>query len=309
MSDEAPAPPPVAVWIDSDPAIGVAGADVDDGLALVQAFRSPELSVRGVSAVFGNAPLEKTFPIAREVCERFGPAGLPVHEGAASSADLGTQNDAVRALADALRAEPLTVIALGPLTNVGSVVALFPELAGRIRAVVAVAGRRPEQSFRSSPEQPVPFPDLNFDCDPPAMQVLIDAGVPLELAPWEVSSHVWIEQGDLDRLEASGGAGAWIAERSRPWLELWRRDLRAPGFNPFDTLAIARVTHPDWLEHFTGGVWIEPGPDDTAPPAEREAGRTKPHLLVDPRREGPRALYCHRPAPGFKEMLLERLEG
>ena len=55
---------PLDVWIDTDTAIGVPGADVDDGLALVQAFHSPELVVRGVSSVYGNAPLESTHPIA-----------------------------------------------------------------------------------------------------------------------------------------------------------------------------------------------------------------------------------------------------
>ena len=58
---------PKNVWIDTDPAVGIPGADVDDGLALIQAFHSPEMRVRGVSAVFGNAPLEQTFPIATEM--------------------------------------------------------------------------------------------------------------------------------------------------------------------------------------------------------------------------------------------------
>ena len=80
------------VWIDTDPAIGIPNCDVDDGLALIQAFHSPELRIRGVSAVFGNAPLEQAYPLAREVCERFGPPGLPVLEGAASKSDLGRDN-------------------------------------------------------------------------------------------------------------------------------------------------------------------------------------------------------------------------
>ena len=49
------APAPVPVWIDTDPAIGESDRDVDDGLALIQAFHSPELDIRGVSVVFGNA--------------------------------------------------------------------------------------------------------------------------------------------------------------------------------------------------------------------------------------------------------------
>ena len=41
----------VAVWMDVDPAAGLEGKDVDDALALIQAFHSPELDVRGVSVV------------------------------------------------------------------------------------------------------------------------------------------------------------------------------------------------------------------------------------------------------------------
>ncbi|MGH9104805.1 MAG: hypothetical protein ACRDZX_03015 [Acidimicrobiales bacterium] len=54
------------VWIDTDPAVGVPGADVDDGYALLQALRSPELEVAGVSTIFGNAPIEVAYPISAE---------------------------------------------------------------------------------------------------------------------------------------------------------------------------------------------------------------------------------------------------
>ncbi|MGH0036853.1 MAG: nucleoside hydrolase [Myxococcota bacterium] len=296
------------VWIDTDPAIGVPGADVDDGLALVQAFHSPEIAVRGVSAVFGNAPLEKTGPIARELVARFGPADCGVFEGAASADDLERTTPAVDALCAALEREPLSVIALGPVTNVGAAVRRRPDLVPRIRRIVMVAARRPGQSFCSVASQPDPFPDLNFDCDPPAMQALLDAEVELVFAPWEVSSHVWIEEADLDRLAGSGDSGAYIARHSRPWLAIWRDRLGAPGFNPFDTLAIAAVSHPDLLETFEAGVWIEEGPNDTAPRDERGPGNTKPHLLVDPKRPGRRARYCHTPKPAFKPLLLDRLE-
>jgi pyrimidine-specific ribonucleoside hydrolase len=143
------------------------------------------------------------------------------------------------------------------------------------------------------------------------MQTLLDSPAPLVFAPWEVSSHVWIDETDLDRLAASGERGAWVAEHTRPWLRIWREDLGAPGFNPFDTLAIAALTHPDWLDRFACRVWIEDGPDDTAPRAEQARGATKPHLLVAPARRGDGriAAYCHRPSPAFKPMLLERLAG
>lgn len=300
---------PADVWIDTDTAIGVPGADIDDGLALIQAFHSPELRVRGVSSVFGNAPLDRTHPIATAVTRRFGPKGLRVARGAASAGELASSCEAVDAIASALRERPLHVVALGPVTNIGSLLALHPELAERILSIVMVAARRPGQRFLSHRDQPVPFPDLNFDCDPPAMQILLDATPRLVFAPWEVSSHVWLEPADMDRLERESRSGAYVAEHARPWLNVWQRELRAPGFNPFDTLAVAAVTHPHLLERFACRVWIEEGPNDTAPPSQRTPGATKPHLLVapDPRGDDRRAEYCHRPSPDFKPMLLERL--
>ena len=164
------------VWIDTDPAAGVPGSDVDDALALIAAFHAPELAVRGVSSVFGNAPLDATHPIAESLCARFGPPGLCAYRGAASAAERTQTTEAVVALAAALEAEPLDILALGPMTNVAAVVEQRPELAQRIRSIVAVAGRRPGQEFRSSATQPDAFPDLNFECDADGMQILLDCG-------------------------------------------------------------------------------------------------------------------------------------
>jgi hypothetical protein len=55
----------VPVWIDTDPSVARGGHEVDDGLALIQAFHSSVLAVRGVSVVFGNAPLSEGFSIER----------------------------------------------------------------------------------------------------------------------------------------------------------------------------------------------------------------------------------------------------
>jgi inosine-uridine nucleoside N-ribohydrolase len=91
---------------------------------------------RGVSAVFGNAALEKTHSITREIVHRFGPPGLAVFRGAASGEDLGRETAASRALARAAGEEKLTVLALGPVTYAATVVKNHPELERRIEAVV-----------------------------------------------------------------------------------------------------------------------------------------------------------------------------
>ena len=284
------------VWLDVDCAAGLPERDVDDALALIQAFHSPELRVRGVSVVHGNASRDECLPIAREVVGRFGPPGLAVHAGAASAAELGVASAAVRALADALGEGPLTILALGPLTNVATLVRRHPGLQAQITAIVAVAGRRAGQRFRSSPVQREPFPDFNLEQDPAAAAVILDTRVPLVLAPWEVSSQVWLTAVDLAALAAASAAGIWIATRAASWMAFWTRELGAPGFNPFDTLAVTWLTHPALIESMPVTPHLEPG--------------DPPLLLVEPARAGTRtAIYCHRPRPGLKEVVMARLAG
>lgn len=295
------------VWLDVDVATGMPNRDVDDGLAMIQAFNSPELTIRGVSAVFGNSPLDKGVPIAREIVAKFGPKGVYVHPGAASLDDFGKVTDAVRAMAVSLRAKPMHILALGPVTNVGTLVQKHPELHDRIESIVMVAARRPGQRFTYPEHTGPPFRDFNFENDPAAMKAILETDIPLVFAPWEVSSHVWLTQKDLDWLAKEGGSGVWITEKSLGWLEMWETRLNLHGFNPFDTLAIGWMTHPELIQGMKVIARIEEGPDDTV---QTGAPRTKPYLLVEPTTDHRRRIvYTFRPAEQFKSILLQRLAG
>jgi inosine-uridine nucleoside N-ribohydrolase len=303
-------PPPLAVWIDTDPAVGVPDRDVDDGFALLQAFRSPEIAVRGVSVVFGNAPLERAWPIGRSIVRRVAPAGVRAYRGARSASDLGLETPATRALAVALRSTPLVVLALGPATNVATVLKNHPELRDRIVRVVAVAGRRPGQRFTTGMTNTNGHRDFNFEEDVEAFRVLLTSRVPLTFAPFEISSKVWLKQADLDAIAKSGRRTEWIVAPARRWLGLWTRTFGVDGFNPFDTLAVARATSPSLLTCETLPARIDVLPDDVT--EARMRGTTperKPYLLVS-REFGPPAPdveYCYDAAEAFKPDLLRRL--
>jgi inosine-uridine nucleoside N-ribohydrolase len=287
---------PLAVWIDTDPAMGEPQRDVDDGMALIQAFRSPELRIRGISVVGGNAPLDRGLPIARRLVEQFAPAPIPVHPGAASAAALGR--------------EPLTVLAIGPVTNVATVVQRHPELAARMTRIIAVAGRRPGQRFTTGATNSKGHRDFNFELDPGAFRVLLASGVPLVLAPFEISSQVWIEPADLDRLAAGPPAARAVAEPARRWLGLWRQLFGVEGFNPFDTLAVGYAISPSGFTCEDLPIEIRTLPDDvTEPGMQGTSEAEKPYLLVSAEIRGPapRARYCSTAPSGFKQQLLERL--
>jgi inosine-uridine nucleoside N-ribohydrolase len=270
---------------------------------LIQGFHSREVRIRGISVVFGNAPLGPARRIACEITRRFGPEGMTPVAGAASAAEFGKSTPAVAAIAAELTRGPMTIVAAGPVTNVGTLVKLHPELHGRIERIVMVAGRRPGQRFVTSGLQKTPHRDFNFELDPVAMRAILDTAIPLVFAPWEVSSQVWLSRADLEALARRGGSGAWVAETSRSWIDLWEKSIDARGFNPFDTLALGWLTHPREMR-----MAIEQAPDDRAI-AGQPAGM-KPYLVA---RSGPdegrTAIYCFAPKADFKGLLLERLAG
>jgi pyrimidine-specific ribonucleoside hydrolase len=299
------------VWIDTDPAIGEPDRDVDDGLALIQAFHSPELDVKGISVVFGNASLERGLPIAGRLVRDFGPRGLKVYGGAAAPADPPVDTDASRAIAAALRQAPLTILALGPMTNVATVLARHPELASRITRVIAVAGRRPGQRFTTGTTNPQGHRDFNFELDPRGFQRLLESNVEVVLAPFEISSKVWISAGDLDRLAGSRSAAARsLVAPSRAWLALWTRLFGVDGFNPFDTLAVAYAVSAQGFGCEVLPARIDTLADDvTEPGVQGTRVERKPYLLAAASLgdAGARVTYCSTAPPGFKADLLSRL--
>ena len=295
----------ILVWIDTDPSVARGGQEVDDGFALVQAFHSPELEVRGVSVVYGNAPLPTAWPIGKEIVEKFGPKGLQAFKGAANGDDLGKETEASEALERALRKERLNILAIGPVTNVATVLKLHPELAKNVIRIIAVAGRRPGQRFVASPAQPQAFRDFNFELDPAGFQVLLDSGVAIVLAPWEISSKVWMEREDLERLDKGGPDAKYLVPPALDWLEWWHKNLGTDGFNPFDTLAVAYLTSSDLLQCSDLKAQIVTAPDDVT----ADAGtRTKPYLYVSADlKTAPTVTYCYNAHPEFKADLLRRL--
>lgn len=300
---------PIDVWIDADPSAGLFEQEVDDALALIQAFNSPELAIHGISITFGNAEFEKAMPIGRKLTEMFGPKDLGVYGGAASKEDLGKRTPAVEAMANALKKTRLHILALGPVTNIGSLLQLHPELHENILSIIVVAGRRPGQRFTPKPDIVRAATDFNFEHDAESMQVILDSAVPFVMAPWEVSSQVWVSEEDMATLKDTGPSGAWLSENTASWIARWERYYGVRAFNPFDSLAIGWLTHPELLQTTQVAVRIETLDNDMLI-QDPKAPKRKPYLLVYPgEEEGRQAIYCHTPDNEFKAKLLERLKG
>jgi inosine-uridine nucleoside N-ribohydrolase len=299
--------PKQAIWIDSDPACGNAKTDdVDDCWAMLMALRSKELEIRGVSTTFGNVSGEKSYRTAIKLAQRFGnERSMPgIHRGADRAIDPRNpkDNEASDALAKTLTNGPLTLIALGPLTNIATLILKHPEYLGNIKQVIAIAGQRPEPrlGFYPGDSQLFHLHDLNFRKDVAAFKVVLQSPVPVTLVPYEVAEKISIQSADLALLSKGGPQSQWLSEISKPWLEFWNTTLKTEGFHPFDSLAIGVLTLPSLYTCENIPVKIQ---------HKRSVFVTsRDNLLVSHSFNEKRFVkYCHDIDQAFKSKLIDKL--
>lgn len=239
--------------IDTDPALGLVvdkkPKDVDDGFAIIGAINSPKLNLIGITTVFGNSPPEKGAEIARKLVGLKKKA-VEVVAGAAEKAPPGGKiptNPAVELMAKKLRNRKITIAAIGPLTNVASLIQNYPDRCENIQKIVAVMGRSPGQEFYLDDRGPVQ--DFNFAMDPRAAEIVLDSGIPVVLTPFELTSRVTISQSDLNLIRASETESSqYLVEGSEKWMVFWRNNFPADdGFHPWDSATIAYLTSQELL--------------------------------------------------------------
>ncbi len=299
------------IWIDADLAVGMKRigrpgySDVDDGYAIAQLIKSDAVNIVGMSAVFGNTSVENADSLLGTVNDFFPALELPVYRGAAKAIDLRKvdTNPAVEALAKALKNQRLTILAIGPATNIGILLLKYPELGSQINEVVLVAGRRSSDDYFKIGDQGRRAPDLNFDLDNKAFRLLFQHELPVTLCPFEISNKVWISSEELDLLAQGDQALSWLAKHSRPWLEQWL-DQGEDGFNPFDALASHYLIAPEDIVSEPLKAHLEIHPNDMVSESQRDA--FKQYLICD-NTEGYPVKYCYDVAPNFKNKLVQSL--
>lgn len=191
------------IIIDTDPG-------QDDAVAILLALASPdEIALLGITAVAGNVPLPLTAANARKVCALAGRTDVPVHAGCDApmaralvtaehvhgktgldGADLPDPAmplqplHAVDFLIDTLRREPagtVTLVAIGPLTNIATALRRAPDIAARIARIVLMGGAYFEVGNIT------PAAEFNIFVDPEAAAIVFGAGIDLVVVPLDVT--------------------------------------------------------------------------------------------------------------------------
>lgn len=217
---------PFPVIIDTDPGL-------DDALALFIACASPEFDLLGVTTVAGNVGIDNVTRNALRLLHFAGRSDVPVIAGAEkplrraaieaggihgedglghlpvpASPRSALEMKAVDWLADTLLRAPdktISVLPLGPLTNIAALIEAEPDAAARIKNIVAMGGAVRDRG------NVTPFAEFNIYADPEAAEVVLRSGIPLTLVPLDVTRQVAADPSWGARLAAAGGAAAKIS--------------------------------------------------------------------------------------------------
>jgi inosine-uridine nucleoside N-ribohydrolase len=248
-------------WIDTDTAS-------DDAVALVMALRHPDVDVRGIGVVAGNVPLDLAVQNAlytRELCDR---GDVPVYAGEAAPLAIeletaqdvhggdgmgdiglplhGREPDPGDAVDELLRAShehagELTLVTLGPLTNIARALQRDPELPRRVARTVAMG------AVADHVGNITPVAEFNMWADPHAVDVVLRSGLHVEFVGWDVSRHhAVVEPALADELRAYGTPLAeFCIDIQRIVAEFCATETKLAGFDLPDPIAMAYAIDPD----------------------------------------------------------------
>ncbi|WP_225755246.1 nucleoside hydrolase [Actinotalea sp. Marseille-Q4924] len=253
---------PTRIVIDTDPGI-------DDALAIMLALASPELEVLALTTVGGNTGLGNTTENALRLLHLLGRDDILVGAGADvplvrrdSRPDEATHGadglggvrlepaprgadarGAVEMLVDVIEGSdrPVTLVALGPLTNVAALVAARPDVAARLERIVLMGGGARVLGNMT------PAAEFNIWFDPEAAARVFAAGVPITMVGLDVTHQATTAPGDWDALRTDDAGPVaravlgMVDHYTRFYLETVGTELTAQH----DSLAVAVVVRPD----------------------------------------------------------------
>ena len=262
---------PIPVILDCDPG-------TDDAIAILLALASPELEVRAITVAGGNVGLADTLANARALAA-FSGASVPVHAGAdrpllgafASETRVNGENGlggvvlppggppAPGLAADAIRRilrdsdEPVTLVGIGPATNLALALVTEPALVTRVARIVLMSGAWGEGNI-------TPAAEFNAWSDPEALAILLRCGCPVVFATLELTAQALATP---DRLEAWRGLGEGRCLRAACDIQATvppSRRLGGVGAPLHDPCAVAWLIRPEMFTERACSVRMDLGP-------------------------------------------------
>lgn len=261
------------IIIDTDPG-------QDDAVAILLALGSPELELLGITCVAGNVPLGHTTRNARVICELAGRSDVKIFAGCdrpmarelvtaeyvhgktgldgieLPTPEMSLQDQhAVDFIIETLRAEPegsVTLVPIGPLTNIATAMERAPDITPRIAEIVLMGGAYFEVG------NVTPAAEFNIYVDPQAADIVFRSGVRLTVMPLDVTHKALTTRPRVDAFRALPGK---IGPAVASWTDFFERfDMEkygSEGAPLHDPCTIAYLINPDLFSGREINVEIE----------------------------------------------------
>jgi inosine-uridine nucleoside N-ribohydrolase len=293
----------------------------DDAIAILLALASPELEVLGITTVAGNSTLANTTANALRVLELAGRTEIRVAAGAdrplfrtlvtAESvhgrsglegprlADPTTEpvpEPAVDFLARLLlEAErPVTLVPVGPLTNIALLLATHPGVIDRIEGIVSMGGAMNLGNV-------TPAAEFNIYVDPEAAARVYGSGLPITMVGLDVTHRALLTREHADQLRGRGRCGRFVAELLDFFISNYPRNRPQLGGAPIhDALAVAHLIRPELIRTEPVAVAV-----DTQ--SELNRGRTVVDRWGVTGQAPNAAVGVEVDSEGFSQLLVDRI--
>jgi purine nucleosidase len=257
----------------------------DDAVALVMALTNPQIRVEAITVVAGNVPLEQGVQNALYTVELTG-TDVPVYRGMGTPllrphesaqhvhgsdgmGDIGLdvygRNPAPEHATDVLQetinrySGEITLVTLGPLTNVALALLRDPSLAGKVSNCVVMGGTGRGHG------NVTPVAEYNIWVDPEAAQIVFESGMPITMVGWDVSyTYATLNEADAARLRAVGTPlASFCVDIQAALIKFATETSGLDGFDLPDPIAMAVAIDPSIVTESrrlfvgieTGGVW------------------------------------------------------
>ncbi|WP_343247059.1 nucleoside hydrolase [Diplocloster hominis] len=235
------------------------GDDVDDAFAIALALVSPEIELMGITTVFKNTYARAELALA--VLEHYGRTDIPVYAGCgrplknqADTAEMPAQHrmipvkkrdiqpgDAAEYIISQVRNYPeLTVVGIGPLTNLAHAFLKAPEVMKRSRLVL-MGGTYNRM-----------YPEWNILCDPEAAKIVLESGADVIIAGLDVTTKLKLGREELAQIHGcSSDREVFLADLMNIWYE------RSGAVVLHDPLVVLYMIQPDLLRLAPSNVCVE----------------------------------------------------
>jgi uridine nucleosidase len=263
---------PGKIIIDTDPGI-------DDAMAILLAFQSPELEVVGLTTIFGNVHTQLATQNALRLTELAGRPEVPVAPGADApllvpldyAADFVHGQDgfgnlnlpapqgqplnqtAAEFIIETVMANPgqITLVPIGPLTNLALALTLEPRLAQNVAEVVIMGGAATVNG------NVTPAAEANIIHDPHAADVVFTAGWPVVMVGLDVTMKTVMSRAYFEELNAAATPLSRFIYQSSQFYQAFHRSYAGlDGSHTHDPSAVAYLIDPGLFTTASGPIRV-----------------------------------------------------